>query len=196
MQHNEEQLFHNSQATVANDLFLSASCFWCERVHPGAHPLSICPACTVTQATLQSLEMSGPFALTDEAIHRELTRRSPGNYALGYTVGGAFKVFYVGRSNADLKRRLHEWVGMPSRYERYAGASKAAWALRRSGGAHGVPQMPAFGQVVRGESNYTRFAFSYAPSAAAAFEKESRNYDDFGGCRELDNAARPTHEAI
>lgn len=196
MQHNQEQLFHTHQPAIGNDPFLRASCFWCERVHLGAHPLSICPACTATQSTLQSLEMSGPFALTDEAIRRELTRRSPGNYALGYTVGGSFKVFYVGRSSSDLKARLHEWVGMPSRYERYAGASKAAWALRRSGGAHGVPQTPAFGQVVRGESNYTCFAFSYAPSAAAAFEKESRNYDEFGGCGGLDNETRPTREAV
>jgi hypothetical protein len=45
----------------------------------------------------------------------------------------------------------------------------------------------------------TRFAFSYAASASAAFEQECRNYDDFGGSDQLDNDAppgEPRHEAI
>jgi hypothetical protein len=41
------------------------------------------------------------------------------------------------------------------------------------------------------ESSYTRFAYSYASSAEAAFEKECRNYDDFGGSAGLDNEAHP-----
>jgi hypothetical protein len=51
---------------------------------------------------------------------------------------------------------------------------------------------PTLGRVGNAESSYTRFAFSYAPSAEAAFEKECRNYDDFGGSGELDNEAPPT----
>jgi hypothetical protein len=51
---------------------------------------------------------------------------------------------------------------------------------------------PALGAVANAETSYTRFAYSYAPSAEAAFERECRNYDDFGGSRELDNEARPT----
>jgi len=55
---------------------------------------------------------------------------------------------------------------------------------------------PALGRVgVDADSGYTHFAYSYAPSAEAAFEKECRNYDDFGGSRELDNEAPPSHEA-
>ena len=41
-------------------------------------------------------------------------------------------------------------------------------------------------------SSYTRFAYSYAPSADAAFAKEWRNYDDFGGSDGLDNAVPPS----
>ena len=50
---------------------------------------------------------------------------------------------------------------------------------------------PAPGRVDNADSSYTRFAYSYAPSAEAAFEKECRNYDDFGGNCELDNVGRP-----
>jgi len=40
-------------------------------------------------------------------------------------------------------------------------------------------------------SKYSRFKFSYASSAKAAFEKECRNYHGFGGADKLDNAAHP-----
>ena len=40
-------------------------------------------------------------------------------------------------------------------------------------------------------SNYKRFKFSYATSPKAAFEKECRNYHDFGGSKELDNKNHP-----
>jgi len=114
----------------------------------------------------------------------------PGNYALGYMEDGTFVVFYVGRSDSDVRHRLHDWVGAPSRYDRYAPASKAAWTSRYS--ALMPLGAPALGRVgVDVDSSYTRFAYSYAPSAEAAFEKECRNYDDFGGCDELDNEAHP-----
>jgi hypothetical protein len=166
-----------------------AGCFWCERLHPGEHPLSVCPACAARLSTMRSLEMNGPYPLSDEAIDALLTRTSPGNYALGYMDQAAFVVFYVGRSDSDLRERLHHWVGCPSRYDRYASPSKAPWASRPGGpmplGA------PALGRVgVGAESSYTRFAYSYAPSAEAAFEKECRNYDDFGGGG-LDNEVPP-----
>jgi hypothetical protein len=41
------------------------------------------------------------------------------------------------------------------------------------------------------DSSYTRFAFSYARSAEAAFEEECRNYQDFGGGDGLDNERPP-----
>ena len=137
-----------------------------------------------------SLEMSGSYPLNDEAIDAMVSRTLPGNYALGYMDGPTFTVFYVGRSDSDVKRRLHEWVGTPSRYERYAPSIRAAWGSRpRRHLPQGVPVLDRVGMGV--ESSYTRFAYSYAPSAQAAFEKECRNYHDFGGSEGLDNEGCP-----
>ena len=139
---------------------------------------------------MRSLEMNSSYPLTHEAIGEVLTRRSPGNYTLGYMDGTSFVVFYVGRSDSDVRQSLHDWVGAPSRYDRYAPASKAAWASCRSGL---MPLgRPALGRVGVGlDSSYTHFAYSYAPSAEAAFEKECRNYDDFRGSGGLDNEDYP-----
>jgi len=135
------------------------------------------------------LEMSGPYPLSDEAIDDALTRTSPGNYALGYMEGDTFSVFYVGRSDSDVRRRLHEWVGMPSRYEEYASPAKASWGVHRRGQ---LPlDAPALGRVGNTETSYTRFAYSYARSAEEAYAKEWRNYDAFGGRYGLDNETRP-----
>jgi hypothetical protein len=100
----------------------AARCFWCESLHRAEHALSVCPACKARYTTMQALEMNGSYPLSDQAIDAALTRTltSAGNYALGYMDGDAFSVFYVGRSDSDLKRRLHEWVDTPSRYDAYA----------------------------------------------------------------------------
>jgi hypothetical protein len=165
------------------------SCFWCERLHSGEHPLSVCPACTAGLSTLRSLEMSGSFPLRDDAIDEMLMRTSPGNYALGYMDGDSFIVFYVGRSDSDLRQRLHAWVGKPSRYGRYASPAKASWGVRRRGQ---LPlDAPALAGVGNVESGYTHFAYSYARSAQEAYAKEWRNYDAFGGGHGLDNEAEP-----
>ena len=143
---------------------------------------------------MRSLEMSGSFPLSDEAIDDAVMRISPGNYALGYMEDNMFRVFFVGRSDSDVRRRLHEWVGMPSRSERYAPQAKASWGVRRR---VGFPvNAPALGAVANADTSYTRFAYSYAPSAELAFERECRNYDVFGGGGELDNEAPPTHAGI
>ena len=42
---------------------------------------------------------------------------------------------------------------------------------------------------------YAEFKFSYATSARLAFEKECRNYHDFGGSEELDNKVHPARPA-
>lgn len=166
-----------------------ASCFWCEVLHPAEQPLSVCPVCTARLATMRSLEMSGSYPLNGEAIDGMLTRTSPGNYALGYMDGDVFSVFFVGRSDRDLRRRLHDWVGRPSRYENYACPAKAAWEVRlRETRPLGVPGL---GRVGNAESRYTHFAFSYARSAEEAYAKEWRNYDEFGGRYRLDNEREP-----
>jgi hypothetical protein len=177
---------------------LLASCFWCGCVHPAPHPLSVCATCIGTYRArrfpLGPLEMSGSFPLDDAMIDEEVSRTSPGNYALGYMDAGTFVVFYVGRSDSDVKRRLHEWVGAPSRYARYAPATRAPWAAQRRGPF--PVDAPAQGRVGTGvDSSYTRFAYSYATSAEAAFQKECRNYDEFGGSDGLDNPARPVSAA-
>jgi hypothetical protein len=104
-----------------------------------------------------------------------------------------FKVFYVGRSDCDVRRCLHEWVGMPSRSEDHASLAKAPWGVRR------VKQFPvgapALSRVGNAESSYTRFAYSYARSAEEAYAKEWRNYDTFGGSYGLDNESRPASVA-
>ena len=133
--------------------------------------------------------MSGSYPLSDEAIDEVLTRKSPGNYALGYMDGETFNVFYVGRSDCDVRQRLHDWVGMPSQYENYASPAKASWDLHRWG--QFPVDAPALGRVGNAESRYTHFAYSYARSAEEAYAKECRNYDAFGGSHGLDNETQP-----
>ncbi len=181
--------FADSASDPAEDASPLVSCFWCERLHPGKHPLSVCDTCAERFSTMRSLEMSGSYPLSDRAIDEALTRTSPGNYALGYMEDDTFKVFFVGRSDSDVRQRLHEWVGMPSRYEKYASPAKASWEVHRRG--RFPVDSPTLGRVENADSSYTRFAYSYAPSADAAFEKECRNYDDFGGHCELDNEHHP-----
>lgn len=138
---------------------------------------------------MRSLEMSGSFPLSDEAIDRALTRTSPGNYALGYMDGDTFSVFYVGRSDSDVRQRLHKWVGMPSQYENRNSYAHAPWEVHHRGQ---LPvDVPALGRVGNSESSYTRFAYSYARSAEEAYAQEWRNYDAFGGRQGLDNQTQP-----
>jgi hypothetical protein len=194
MEQTEGRDFTDGRSEIAREASLLASCFWCERFHPAEHPLSVCPTCVgkyrVTGYPLGSLEMNGSYPLNHEVIDAMVSGTSPGNYALGYMDGTTFMVFYVGRSDSDVKRRLHEWVGTPSGYEMYAPSTKAAWgSLPRRHRLHGVPVLDRVGIGV--DSSYTRFAYSYAPSAKAAFEKECRNYQDFGGSGGLDNEVHP-----
>jgi len=142
---------------------------------------------------MRSLEMSGSYPLSDEAIDEALTRTSPGNYALGYMDGDTFNVFYVGRSDSDVRQRLHEWVGMLSRYEKHASSAKASWGVHRRGQ---LPvDAPALARVGNAESRYTHFAYSYARSAEDAYAHEWRDYDAFGGSHGLDNETQPVSAA-
>jgi hypothetical protein len=137
-----------------------------------------------------ALEMSGPFPLLDHEIDGAVPAAVPGNYALGYRDGTTFLVFYVGRADFDLRVRLRAWVGAPSRRSRYAPSAQAPWS-QRAGRASGVAAPALASAGAAADSSYTWFAFSVAVSADAAFQEECRNYDDFGGARELDNAEHP-----
>ena len=81
------------------------SCVWCERLHPGDHPLSVCPNCAARYLTMRTLEMSGSHPLSDDAIDKAPTRTSPANHGLGYMDGDRLRVFYVERSNSDVRER-------------------------------------------------------------------------------------------
>jgi hypothetical protein len=170
---------------------LLVSCVQCERLHDPDDPLGfspLCPRCTAG-FPLTRLDMDGSFPLTVEAIDEEIEERSPGNYALGYLDAGAFVVFYVGRSDSDLKSRLHEWVGAASQYVAYAPSGRASWGVHQRGT---LPlNAPSLASAGPSDTSYTRFAYSYAASADAAYAKEWRNYEDFGGSRRLDNPVDP-----
>jgi len=193
MEHTETLNFTDGRSEIAQPPPPLVSCFWCERLHSGEHRLAVCPACAARYSEMRSLEMSASYPLSDEAIDEALTRTSPGNYALGYMDGDTFRVFYVGRSDTDLRQRLHEWVGMPSPTDTHGSCGQAAWGVRRRGQ---LPvDAPALARVGSAESSYTRFAYSYARSAEDAYAKEWRNYDAFGGSRGLDNETQPVSAA-
>lgn len=173
------------------------TCAHCDKLHR-AELLEfspVCALCAAERVTMRSLEMKGSYPLSAEAIDAELTQKSPGNYALGYVEDDQFVVFYVGRSDSDLRRCLEDWVGAPSQYRRFAPSGMAAWRLRRRGVT--PLRTPALGPAgSTGDSSYTHFAYSYATSAGAALEKEHRNYDDFGGRGGLDNERPPPERSV
>jgi hypothetical protein len=72
------------------------------------------------------LQMEGPWPLTPKAIDRVITRKSPGNFALGKTMHGGFIVHYLGRSSVDLNAELKKHVGKHEQFK----ASFAASAKR------------------------------------------------------------------
>jgi hypothetical protein len=80
---------------------------------------------------MATLGMNGPFKLDKETIEREITRTSPGNYALGHeNEKGTFLVNYVGRADSDVKVRLKSWVSKTSQplfKFIYAASAKAAF---------------------------------------------------------------------
>lgn len=80
---------------------------------------------------MASLKMNGPYKLDTNTIDAQVTKTSPGNYALGKKdEKGAFRVGYVGRADKDVNSRLKSWVGKTKRpmfkYS-YATSPKAAF---------------------------------------------------------------------
>lgn len=77
---------------------------------------------------MASSGLKGPFALTDEKIDTEVTKTSPGAYALGRITNDTFYIDYVGRSDTDVSKRLHNHVGNYPRFKYdYFGSAKAAF---------------------------------------------------------------------
>ena len=57
------------------------------------------------------LNMYGPFELTDKEIDRTITKISPGNYVFGFNKKNKFYVYYIGRSDKNLKDSLKKQIG-------------------------------------------------------------------------------------
>ncbi len=68
MEQSEGRNFTDRWSVTVQEAPPLVSCFWCERLHPGEHPLSVCPTCAASYSTMRSLEMSGSYTLSDEAI--------------------------------------------------------------------------------------------------------------------------------
>ncbi|WP_106496136.1 hypothetical protein [Lentibacillus sp. Marseille-P4043] len=102
---------------------------------------------------MSSLDMKGSYVYSLESISSVITKKSPGNYVLGYkNEDNEFIVRYVGRADSDLNDRIKDHLS---------------------------------------KNKYRHFKYSYASSAKAAFEKECRNYHDFGEKEKLDNKIHP-----
>ena len=80
---------------------------------------------------MASLNMEGAYVLTTQKIDDVVTRKSPGNYALGSVSDSTFNVAYIGRSDTDVNNRLKLWVGTNNKYTHfkfsYATSPKAAF---------------------------------------------------------------------
>ncbi len=72
--------------------------------------------------------LRGPFPLTDHGINDNVTKTSPGAFALGKTRYAAYDIARVGRSDDDVNRRLHDyiWANEQFKYEYYP-SPKAAF---------------------------------------------------------------------
>jgi len=111
---------------------------------------------------MASLNMRGPFLLTDEEVNIRVEEGKMGNYAYGYLEKRdgrqIFIVRYVGRSTTDLRREIKE---------RHKSESKFT------------------------PLDCEYFKFSYATSVREAYEKECHNFHDFGEEQSLLNDAHP-----
>ena len=106
---------------------------------------------------MASLDMLGPFALTDNEVNKRVPENVMGNYAFLQKkwLTDKYLVRYVGRSDSDLKKEIKQQM--------------------KTDCAKGC----------------THFKFSIASTKKEAFEKECRNYHDFGGRDHLHNENHP-----
>jgi len=65
----------------------------------------------------RSTGLKGSFSLDAETIDDQVTKVSPGVFALGTKEGKTFHVHYVGRSDADVNAELKEHVGEYDRFK-------------------------------------------------------------------------------
>jgi hypothetical protein len=78
---------------------------------------------------MASSGLQGPFALNDTTIDKVVTKTSAGAYALVWAdANGTFHISYVGRSDGDVNKRLHDHAGKYAQFKcDYFGSSKSAF---------------------------------------------------------------------
>lgn len=79
---------------------------------------------------MASLNMQGPFTFTSEEVDKQISKKSPGNYALGKrNEDGGLTVSYVGRADSDVNDRIKKHLdeGYPAFKFSYATSPKAAF---------------------------------------------------------------------
>jgi len=59
---------------------------------------------------MPTLDMEGPYPFKEKYIDPLVDKEKIGNYLLGKIEGELFHVWYVGRSDTDLNRRLREHI--------------------------------------------------------------------------------------
>lgn len=63
--------------------------------------------------------LNGPYKLSTEIIDSEITKTSPGVYALERSSDpNSFIVNYVGRSDTDVNARLKKWVDVDGDFKK------------------------------------------------------------------------------
>jgi len=68
---------------------------------------------------MANLNMAHSFDFTVGAVDGLITKKSAGNYALGYIkTSGNFVVKYVGRADDDLNARIKEHIGESEEYKK------------------------------------------------------------------------------
>jgi hypothetical protein len=116
------------------------------------------------------LDMDGPFDLTRKEVERIVLEARAGNFAVGHISSSKkFVVRSVGRGDTDVRDAL----------------------LRHAAGKNGSKPGLLGRMFGNGDTGPTKFKFSYAADANAAYAKECRNYHDFGASEKLRNTAHP-----
>jgi len=78
---------------------------------------------------MTSTGLLGPYRLTFDGIDTAVGRKSAGVFALGHeNPAGAFVVRHIGRSDADLKSRLRDYIGSDTMFKfRYFSTARMAF---------------------------------------------------------------------
>ncbi|HLN62304.1 MAG TPA: hypothetical protein VK464_12195 [Symbiobacteriaceae bacterium] len=80
---------------------------------------------------MTSLEMGSYFPFTSAIVDEIITRRAPGNYALGFVRNGRFVPRYIGRAESDVRGRIKDHLGESPDYKyfkfRYAASPRDAF---------------------------------------------------------------------